>query len=104
DTRTSSAEALEVLVLDAVKPWENVRLQGEDVKRSARVAESGEILTVGRVSLLAALGLTHVSAGHLPQVGVLATGSELREAGQPLAPGQIYESNRAGIAASLTRA
>jgi len=34
-------------------------------------------------------------------VGILATGSELREAGQPLEPGQIYESNRAALAALI---
>ena len=34
-------------------------------------------------------------------VGVLATGSELREPGQSLAPGQIYESNRIGLSVLL---
>jgi len=37
-------------------------------------------------------------------VGLLATGSELCEAGRPLAPGHIYESNRAMLAALITRA
>src|SRR6185369_11872250 len=32
-----------------------------------------------------------------PTIGLLATGNELREAGQPLEPGAIYESNRAGL-------
>src|SRR2546426_9107804 len=32
---------------------------------------------------------THLSVGKQPVVGLLATGSELREPGQPLAPGQI---------------
>jgi molybdopterin molybdotransferase len=34
-------------------------------------------------------------------VGLLATGSELQEPGQPLAPGRIYESNRLALAALL---
>ena len=42
--------------------------------------------------------------GQRPTVGLLATGSELREAGQPLAPGQIHESNRIGLAAHARRA
>ena len=37
-----------------------------------------------------------------PRVAVLATGSELRAAGRELAPGQIYESNGAMIAAALS--
>jgi molybdenum cofactor synthesis domain-containing protein len=34
-------------------------------------------------------------------VGVLSSGDELVAAGEPLGPGQIYDSNRYGIAASL---
>ena len=37
-------------------------------------------------------------------VGLLATGSELQEPGQPLAPGRIYESNRLALAALMERA
>ena len=37
-------------------------------------------------------------------VGLLATGSELTEPGQPLAPGRIYESNRTALAALMERA
>jgi molybdopterin molybdotransferase len=36
-------------------------------------------------------------------VGLLATGSELTEPGQPLAAGRIYESNRAALAALVAR-
>jgi molybdopterin molybdotransferase len=39
-----------------------------------------------------------------PRVGLLATGDELREPGDPLAPGQIYESNRLGLALLAQRA
>jgi molybdopterin molybdotransferase len=53
--------------------------------------------------LLAATGLTQVSVGRQPVVGLLATGSELREPGQTLAPGQIYESNRQGLACLIRR-
>jgi molybdopterin molybdotransferase len=37
-------------------------------------------------------------------VGLLATGSELTEPGRPLAPGRIYESNRAALAVLIGRA
>jgi molybdopterin molybdotransferase len=37
-------------------------------------------------------------------VGVLATGSELRRPGEPLAPGQIYESNTFALAAQAASA
>src|ERR1035437_6535021 len=101
DTRDDPVQPDVVLILGAVKPWENVRLRGEDVKRGTTVAEAGEILTVGKISLLAATGVAGAHVGRQPVVGVLATGSELREPGQPLAPGQIHESNRIALAALL---
>jgi molybdopterin molybdotransferase len=103
DTRVEPGAPDDVLVLDAVKPWENVRLRAEDVRRGAVLAKSGERLTPMSMSLLAATGLERVRVGRSPIVGVLATGSELREAGQSLAPGQIYESNRLGLAALIRR-
>ncbi len=101
DTRS---EGDQVFVLDAAKPWENVRFRGEDVKRGAVLIEPGEIINAGRVGLLAATGASSVKVGRRPVVGLLATGSELREAGQPLGAGQIYESNRVALAALVKQA
>jgi molybdopterin molybdotransferase len=98
DTRGEDAPGAQVAVLDPVKPWENVRFRGEDVRAGETVLGGGEVLTVGQVSLLAALGFGGVTVSRRPRVGLLATGDELREAGEPLAPGQIHESNRAGLA------
>ena len=104
DTRVESNAPGGVLFLRPAKPGENVRLRGEDLERGATLAEAGEVLTVGRISLMAASGLSRVSAGRQPIVGLLATGSELKEPGQPLAPGQIYESNRIALTALVRRA
>src|SRR5262249_16276414 len=61
-------------------------------------------LTVGQVALLAATGSAEVLVSHQPVVGIVATGSELREPGQSLAPGQIYESNRLAIGRLVRKA
>jgi len=98
---TLEAQPGEILVKEPVKPWENVRFRGEDVKRGSLLAESGEILGPGKLSLLAATGISQVQVGRQPRVALLATGSELREPGSALAHGQIYESNRTGLAALL---
>src|ERR1041384_5774152 len=90
DTRTDAAKSDEVLVCDGAKPGENIRRAGDDVRRGAPLAEAGEILNYGKISLLAATGVGEVNVGKRPVVGLLATGSELREAGQRLAPGQIH--------------
>jgi molybdopterin molybdotransferase len=104
DTRIEPSATQEVLVLDAAKRGEHVRFRGEDIKRGSQLAEAGDILTIGRISLLAATGLSNVNAGRRPVVGVVATGSELREPGQGLGPGQIYESNRVGLSSMIRRA
>jgi molybdopterin molybdotransferase len=103
DTRVEPEEPGLVLVLEPVEPGENVRRRGQDVERGARLVEAGDRLTAGRLSLLAAMGRARVLVGRQPVVGLLATGSELNEPGQPLGPGQIYESNRPALAA-LVRA
>ena len=100
DTR---AEAGEVLILTPTQPGGNVRARGGDVKRGSSLAAAGELLTVGRLALLAAAGLPEVRVGRRPVVGLLATGSELKAPGQRLAPGQVYESNRVALAALLER-
>ncbi len=104
DTRVDSRNPGEVLILARAEPGANVRPHGEDVPRGSRLVEAGEDLTAARVGLLAAVGLTAVQVGRQPVVGLLATGAELKEPGQPLAPGQIYESNRLALAALLDRA
>ncbi|MGC3959410.1 MAG: molybdopterin molybdotransferase MoeA [Verrucomicrobiota bacterium] len=101
DTRR---EGDDVLVLDSVKPRENVRYQGEDVHHGTVLAEAGAEISPGLIGLLGAIGVGEVAVGRQPMVGLIATGSELQEPGQPRAPRQIYESNRGMLAALLTRA
>ena len=104
ETRVEPSAAGEVLILAPVGPGENVRLRAGDVIQGSTLAESGDLLTAGRIGLLAAVGLSSVPVARQPVVGLLATGSELQEPGQPLAPGRIYESNRIALAALLKRA
>jgi molybdopterin molybdotransferase len=104
DTKLDPAAPNEVLIFDSVKPWENVRFRGEDVKRGASLVAKSEAVTVGRLALLAATGCVEVLVSRRPVVGIVATGSELKEPGQSLDPGQIYESNRLAIAALVRKA
>jgi molybdopterin molybdotransferase len=104
DTRVDAARADTIQFLDTCKPWENIRFQGEDVKRGVLLGRPGDELTAGRLQLLGATGLTHATVGRQPLCGLLATGSELLDAGAHLSPGKIFESNRLGLAALAERA
>jgi len=98
DTRVEASQPEEVLICDSAKKGENVRRQGEDLRSGTTVLEKGAELTPAAIGLLAAAGVSQVSVGTRPIIGLLATGSELREPGEHLSPGQIYESNRAMLA------
>lgn len=100
DART---EGLFVSILDDASSEENVRRCGEDVKRGVTLAEAGEEISSGRIALLAATGFATVTVAHRPNVSLIATGSELREPGQPLLSGQIYESNRPMLSPLIAR-
>ncbi len=104
DTSTDPAKPELIQFLDGVRPWENVRFRGEDVKRGTAVGEPGDELSAGHLGLLSALGLPEVRVGRRPVAALLASGSELIEPGQPLTPGGIYESNRIALAALMNQA
>lgn len=88
-----------VIILDPPKPWENVRFRGEDVKEASVLAQPGDRVTPSLAALLSASGVGEATAHRLPQIAIIATGSELREPGAPLEAGQIYESNRVMVSA-----
>ncbi len=99
DTRIDSSKPEEVLIVDEAKPWESVRLRGEDVRKGAVTAKPGQALTAAHLALLAATGCSRVTVGRRPGAALIATGSELAEPGSELKPAQIYESNRTVMAA-----
>lgn len=78
---------------EPVVPGESIRRAGGDLCQGQVLLKAGERLTAGRLGLLAAQGLAQVAVHAAPVVGVLSTGDELKPAGQPLAPGEIYNSN-----------
>ena len=95
DTRV---EADRVEITEGVKPFEHIRLRGEDVKEGEPIGRAGEVMHAGRLQLLGAAGVARVEVYRRPIVGVLATGNELREPGEALGEGGIYESNRLALA------
>ena len=76
------------------KPGQNVRAAGEDVARGQPVFTAGKRLTSADIGVLASLGLGEVSVYRRLKVAFFSTGDELRAVGQPLGPGEIYDSNR----------
>lgn len=71
----------------------NIRPLGEQVKTGEIALKKGTKLTPAAIGYLSALGITEVAVFKKPNIALVTTGNELIEAGQPLTPGKIYESN-----------
>lgn len=88
-----------VRIAEPARAAAHIRPRGGDVREGAVVLPAGVRIGPAQIGALAAAGIADVRCFRRPRVSVLATGSELRAPGETLAPGQIFESNRATIAA-----
>ncbi|HCM1313877.1 molybdopterin molybdotransferase MoeA [Vibrio parahaemolyticus] len=80
-----------------VKPQNNIRPTGDDIKQGDIVLAKGARLTPRDIPMIASLGVSHVTVVRKPKVAFFSTGDELKPLGEPLEAGQIYDSNRYGI-------
>ena len=103
DTETDASGEV-IRIKEPARPWENVRFAGEDVKAGATLVRAGTVLNPAHLGLLAAAGLDAVPVVPAPRFFILSTGNELRKPGEPLRPGEIYESNSCALAALLEHA
>lgn len=93
----------EVEVLRPAGPQDNVRPAGEDIHASERVLEGGRLIRPQEIGVLASLGHPTALVHRRPRVAILATGDELLEVHEPLAPGKIRNSNEYTNAALVLR-
>lgn len=84
-----------------LKRGANRRRAGEDVTVGQTVLTEGVRLRAADVAMAAAVGRTHLNVRRPLRVALFSTGSELREPGQPLPPGCIYDTNRYGVMSML---
>lgn len=80
---------------------ENIRRAGEDVSLGARLLEPSMTLSPQHLALLAGAGVATVEVFRKVRIGIISTGSELRDPGEELLHGQIYNSNRVMLRATL---
>jgi molybdopterin molybdotransferase len=82
---------------------QNVRRAGEDLRRGSVALAKGRLITPADIGLLASLSIGEIGVYRKLRVAFFSTGDELVSIGQPLAAGQIYDSNRYTIHGMLSR-
>jgi molybdopterin molybdotransferase len=93
----------EIIVSAGQRPGENVRRAGEDLSAGQVVLCAGRVLTPADIGLMASLGISEAKVRRRARVAFFSTGDELRSLGEPLGPGEIYDSNRYTLHGMLAR-
>jgi len=81
----------------------NIRRAGEDITKGRRVYMAGHEISAIDIGILASIGVAQVDLRKRPRIGVFSTGDELRQPGETLEEGQIYDSNRHTVLAMLSK-
>ncbi|MDR0817032.1 MAG: molybdopterin biosynthesis protein [Clostridiales Family XIII bacterium] len=87
------AEGERVEIRAAAAPWQYVRPIGEDITAGEMIVPGGRKLGPFDIGVLLSGGITDVDVYANPNVAVIATGTEIINAGKSPEPGDIIDSN-----------
>ncbi|RDI95138.1 molybdopterin molybdenumtransferase MoeA [Meiothermus sp. QL-1] len=82
----------------------DIRRRGEDLVEGQTYLHKGDLLTPARVGLAAAMGHPVLPVVRRPRVGLLTTGDEVVEPGEPLPYGGVYNANSYTVAGLVEEA
>lgn len=85
---------------DTLEAGSNVRAKGSEISRGALALSKGTYLGAAATGFLANIGITHVNVYPKPRTAVILTGNELKDPGEPLNYGEVYESNSFALCAA----
>ena len=96
-------EGEQFVLLDSCVPAHRqfIHARGSDCRAGAALLAPGLRIRAPEMAVLAANGVAEVEVARRPSVAIVATGDELAEVDEPLAPGQIRRSNDRALATTL---
>ena len=92
-----------VVVPGPLAPGTFVRPRGNDIRAGAMVLAAGTRIRPQEMGVAASVGIDRIEVRRRPRVAMVSSGDELRRPGEPLGPGQIYNSNRFTLLGLLQR-
>ncbi|WP_369802389.1 gephyrin-like molybdotransferase Glp [Sulfuriferula sp. AH1] len=90
-----------IVILHQAIPGMNIRRAGEDITIGAEILAKGTRIRPQEMGLAASVGLASLSVYRKLRVVIFFTGDEIVMPGEPLGPGQIYNSNRFSLSGLL---
>jgi molybdopterin molybdotransferase len=83
------------LIFDAEKfrKGANFRGKGAQNKTGDLIAKKGNAISPGMIGLLSSVGINQIPVHAAPTIGIILTGDELEEIGNPLGFGKVYDAN-----------
>ena len=92
-----------VVIMPGIGKGANRRNAGEDVRKNDIVLRRGRRLKPQDIGLAAAVGRTELTVYEPIRVAVFSSGDEVRDPGQPLVDGAIYDANRYILMSAVAR-
>ncbi|MFA6449056.1 MAG: gephyrin-like molybdotransferase Glp [bacterium] len=89
-TETNSGRAK---IKTGARPGENIRRAGEDVLKGELLFSPGRRIGAADAGVIASAGRMKAAVGRRPVVGIISTGDEIVEPGEPSGPGRVRNSN-----------
>lgn len=81
----------------------NIREVGEQLKKGETALSAGHRINPASIGLLRSLGVSEVVVHRLPRIAVVTTGNELKEPGEELGLGEIFETNSITLKAAMSQ-
>ena len=91
-----------VRIYEEMKPHQNYCDQGEDYRAGTVLLSDRTYITPAEAGIIASTGKGRVQVYRKPRILLISTGDEVREPGEELGPGKIYDSNLYTAGTQLT--